>query len=93
MKTYSATISYPLEGLALLARAQNQMERAARLFGAAEGLYSPVRFAMSTAERAEHDEAIASVRSALGKEAFSVLYQEGRSLSLQEAVSYARSET
>jgi hypothetical protein len=68
------------------------MERAARLFGAAEGLYSPIRFAMSAAERAEHDEAIAAAGSDLGKEVFSVLYEEGRNMSLQDAIAYARAE-
>jgi hypothetical protein len=69
------------------------MERAARLFGAAAGLYSPIRFAMSAAERAEHDEAIAAARTDLGKEVFSALYEEGRNMTLQDATSYARAET
>ncbi|HEY3475864.1 MAG TPA: tetratricopeptide repeat protein, partial [Anaerolineales bacterium] len=92
MKTYSSAVSYALEGLAILASAQNQMGRAARLFGAAEGLQSALRFEMSAAERAEHDQAIAAARTALGEE-FLVLLEEGRNMSLQDVVAYALTET
>lgn len=91
-KTYATTVSYPLEALAILASAQNQMERAARLIGAAESLYVPLRFEMSAKERAEHDQAIAVARAALGEEAFAAAYQEGGKMTLDKAVTYAEEE-
>ena len=92
-KTYSATVSYPLEGLAILASAQNRMGRAARLIGAAENFYTPLRFEMSAKERAEHDRVIAAARLALGEEAFAKAWAEGQSMSLEEAVIYALDES
>ena len=89
LKTYSATVSYPLEGLAILASAQNQMGRAARLLSAAETLYTPLRFEMSARERAEHDQATAAARAALGEKAFAAAWEEGKVLTLEQATEYA----
>ena len=92
LKTYVTTVSYPLEALAILASAQNQMERAARLIGAAENFYTPIRFEMSARERAEHDQAIASASTALGEEAFAMAQAEGRGMTIEQAVAYALEE-
>ena len=92
LKTYNATVSYPIQGLAILATAQNQMERAARLIGAAESLYTPLRFEMSAVGRSEHDQAVEAIRAALGDETFTATYQEGGKMTLEEAVAFARSE-
>ena len=89
LKTYVAAISYPLEGFAILAVEQNQMPRATRLFSAAEKLHAPLRFEMSARERTEHDQAIAVARAALGEEAFTAAYEEGKKMTLDEAVAYA----
>ena len=92
LKTYVTTVSYPLEALAILACARNKMERAARLFGAAEALYTPLRFEMSARERADHDAAIASARAELGEEAFAKVWAEGQEMTLERAVAYALEE-
>ena len=92
LKTYVTTVSYPLESLAILASAQNQMERAVRLIAAAENFYTPIRFEMSARERAEHDQAIASASTALGEEAFAKARAGGQEMTLEEAAAYAREE-
>jgi predicted ATPase/predicted negative regulator of RcsB-dependent stress response len=92
LKTYVATVSYLLEALAVLATAQNQMGRAARLIGAAENFYTPLRFEMSARERAGHDEATASARAALGDEAFAKAGAEGQAMTLEQAIAYALEE-
>ena len=92
LKTYVTTVSYPLEALAILASAQKQMKRATRLIGAAETLYTPLRFEMSAKERAEHDQAIAAARAALGKKVFEKAWTEGKGMTLEEAVAYALEE-
>jgi tetratricopeptide (TPR) repeat protein len=89
LKTYVAAVAYPLTALAAVASAQNQMKRAARLLSAAESLYIPLRFEMSARERAEHDEAIAASRAALGEEAFATAWEAGKKMTLDEAVAYA----
>jgi predicted ATPase/DNA-binding XRE family transcriptional regulator len=90
LKTYGAATSHPLEAFAILAAAQKQMGRTARLLGAAESLYAPIRFAVSARERDEHNQAMTTARAALGEEAFSTAYEEGKKMSLDEAVAYAR---
>jgi tetratricopeptide (TPR) repeat protein len=92
LKTYGCAIAYPLEGFAFLAAAQNQMERSTRLFGVTEILYPPLRFEMSSKERAKHDQAIAAARAALGEDAFQAAYDEGKKMTLDEAVAYALEE-
>ena len=92
LKTYSATVSYPLQALAILAAVQNRMERAARLIGAAESLYTPLRLEMSAVGRSEHDQTVEAIRAGLGEEKFTTAYQEGGKLTLEEAVALARSE-
>ena len=89
LKTYKSAVAYPLSTLAVLAAAQNQMKRAASLFGASETLYPPLRFEMSARERAEHHEAIAAARAALGEEAFAAAWEEGKKMTLDEAVALA----
>jgi tetratricopeptide (TPR) repeat protein len=93
LKTYGCAIAYPLEGFAFLAAAQNQMERSTRLFGVAEILYPPLRFEMSSKERAEHDQAIATTRAALGGKSFAAAYDEGKKMTLDEAIAYALNES
>jgi tetratricopeptide (TPR) repeat protein len=81
-----------LSFVALIAVAQKQMKRAACLFGASEKLYAPLRFEMSAKERDEHDQAIAIARAALGGAAFTETWEEGRKLTLEEAVACALEE-
>jgi predicted ATPase/class 3 adenylate cyclase len=89
LKTYGVATDYPLEAFAVLAAAQNQMERAARLFGAVESLYASIHFEMSAKERTEHDHAIASARAALGDEAFAAAWAEGRLMTMEQAIAFA----
>ncbi len=84
--------AYHLAALAGLAVAQNQIKRSARLFGAAEILYLPLRFEMSAKERTEHDQAIAAARAALGEEAFVAAWEDGKKMTLYEAIALALQE-
>ncbi len=78
-----------LEGLAAVAIAQAQPARAARLFGAAEGLREAMGAPLPPADRAEHERSVAAVRAALGEDAFAVAWAEGRAMSLEQAVANA----
>jgi predicted ATPase len=80
---------FHLEAIATLAAAQKQMKRAARLFGAAETLFPSIRLELSAAERAEHDQAVAATRAALGEEGSTQVWEEGQKMTLDEAVAYA----
>jgi hypothetical protein len=47
---------------------------------------------MSAKERAEHDQAIVTARTALGEEAFAAAWEEGKKMTLDEVVEYALRE-
>ena len=75
-----------------MAAGQRQPERAARLFGAAEGLREVMGAPLPPADRAGRDRSVAAVRSALGEEAFAAAWAEGRAMSLEAAVAFALAE-
>jgi hypothetical protein len=81
-----------LEGLAAVAVAQAQSERAARLFGAAEGGRDAIGAPLPPAERSEHDRSVAAARAALGDEAFAAAWAEGRTMTFERAIAYALTE-
>jgi non-specific serine/threonine protein kinase len=89
LKTYQSIVAYPLAAIALLAAGQNNMTRAARLLSAAEMLYTPLRFQMSAQERAQHDQAVAAARAALGEEKFEEAWAQGHTMTPDEALDSA----
>jgi predicted ATPase/DNA-binding SARP family transcriptional activator len=89
LKSYVSTVAYPLEDFAVLAAAQNQMERAARLLGVLQPLYHLIQYRQSPVERSEHDQAVVAARAALGEETFAKVWAEGQAMTLEEAVAYA----
>jgi hypothetical protein len=81
-----------MESLAATAAAQAQMERAARLWGAAESLREAIGALLPPSERPEYDRSVAAVCSALSEEAFATAWAEGSGMSLERAVAYALAE-
>jgi tetratricopeptide (TPR) repeat protein len=84
-----AIVAQHLEGFALLATAEDQLERGARLFGASQALHPPFRFEMSAKERVEHDQAVAAICTALSEQAFAAAWESGKTMTLDEAIKYA----
>jgi predicted ATPase/DNA-binding SARP family transcriptional activator/DNA-binding CsgD family transcriptional regulator len=81
-----------LEGMASLAGAAGRADRVARLWGAAEAAREADGVALSPGERAMHEPYLDSARSRLGKAAWEEALAVGRSMSLEEAVEYARAK-
>jgi predicted ATPase/DNA-binding CsgD family transcriptional regulator/Tfp pilus assembly protein PilF len=81
-----------LEGFACLAGAKEDLERAARLWGAAQALHETKGIPRDIDFLAESDVRISAVRLGMGEEAWEEVYQKGRAMTLDEAVSYALSE-
>jgi hypothetical protein len=81
-----------LGGLARMAAAQGQCERAARLFGTAERCSEGMNHPLLPADRAEHDRSIAAVRATLGESAFAAAWAEGWAMPFDQAVAYALEE-
>jgi predicted ATPase/class 3 adenylate cyclase len=78
-----------LERLAAVAMAQGQTEKAARLFGAGAALRASIRSVIDPADQPAYKSKILSLRRELGKERFTIIWDEGRALALEQAVAYA----
>ena len=76
-----------------MARAENDTNRAARLFGAAESLHKIVGPRLSPVDHHDHARVVAEVRSTLGEDAFAAAWAEGRAMTWGQAVAYALRES
>jgi non-specific serine/threonine protein kinase len=85
-------VHHDLEGLACLAGAKGEAERAARLWGAVQTLHETKGIPRDTDFLAEADARISAVRSSMGEEAWEEAWRKGRVMTLDEAVSYALEE-
>jgi len=75
-----------LEGLA---RVAEPSERSARLLGAASALREVAGTPLPLAERSDHERLIDAVRGTVRQAVFAVAWDQGRAMSLDEAVAYA----
>src|SRR5579871_726903 len=82
-------IVYSLEAMATLAAEQGQVERAARLWAVADVLLDAIGALMPPKEKDEVDRKIAEIRTSLGEQAFSVAWQQGRAMTIEQAIEYA----
>jgi len=78
-----------LEDFARLAERQGQLERAARLMGAAEVLYVPLGRSLSVGAPAEYKRALAATHAEWDEKAFAAAWEAGRTMTLEQAVAYA----
>jgi predicted ATPase len=76
------------EGFGTLA-AREEPARAARLLGAAKSLREEINAPASPAKQKKLDTAVAHTRSALGKSTFAREWEQGRAMSLEQAIDYA----
>jgi hypothetical protein len=83
-------LTYPLDGLALLAVQENELERAALLFGTrwCRGYFH----FLAPSERDQRKDYLAKTRAALGDGRFEQLFEQGRTLRLHQAVALALGE-
>jgi predicted ATPase/Tfp pilus assembly protein PilF len=82
-----------LSAYVTLAVAQRKPDKAARLGGAVKKQIPSIPLQMSPVERAAYDQAIATARAALGEEAFAAAWEEGKKMTLEEAVAFALRDT
>ena len=82
-----ATVIDGLEILAGLAAEQESFDAAARLFGAAQAARDATGYGWSVAER---DADLGALRTSMEPAAFQLVWDEGRTLTLADAVAYAR---
>jgi predicted ATPase len=78
-----------LEGLAGVASASAADERAARLYGVAASLRETIGAITPPVDRADHERRAARSQERLGAEAWRAAYEEGKSLTLEQAIETA----
>jgi predicted ATPase/class 3 adenylate cyclase len=81
--------SESLEGLACIAAGGGGAERAARLFGAAEALREAAGYQQAPRARSLREPYLAAARSEVGETAWVEAWEEGRSMTFEEAIAYA----
>jgi tetratricopeptide (TPR) repeat protein len=81
-----AAIAHELECLAMIAKAQEEDQRAARLFGAAEILRENTVIPMTAAERIEYEREINDLRINMDEVVFARAWAEGRAMSMERAI-------
>jgi predicted ATPase/DNA-binding SARP family transcriptional activator len=82
-------IGYVLAGLAVLATAEGDLPRAARLFGTTESIQSVLGSFLETPLQMEYDEHLASTRTELDDKAFSAARSDGIKMTVDQAIGYA----
>ena len=85
-------IAISLEGMAEVAQGQNQLVQAAQLWGAALSLRDSIRCPSPPLEQEKIAMPIALVHQALGEEAFAAAWDEGRAMTMEQAIEYALAE-
>jgi predicted ATPase/class 3 adenylate cyclase len=83
------TASESIEGFACAAGAGGAAERAARLFGAAEGLREAAGNQQATRAHSLREPYLAAARALVSEAAWSAAWEEGRSMEFDEAIVYA----
>jgi hypothetical protein len=78
-----------LEKVAMVAEAQGDVKRAARLLGAVERLRHATDASLAPPEKAAPECLLAAVRAALGEAAFAAAWAAGREMSLDDAIVFA----
>ena len=78
-----------LAGFAGVAVAEDQLERAARLLGAAEVLLGTIGIPLEHPDQVEFESRVKATRAALGDAAFATAWAEGRAMTLEQAIEYA----
>ncbi len=81
-----------LEGLARIASAAGQCERAVRLFAAGDVLREAIGWHPAPIDQAQHGQDVFSARAGLGEKAFVAAWAEGREMTLEQAIEYALAE-
>ncbi len=85
------SIAHQLECFGFLALADEEPQRAVKLFSAAEALREKAQSPMTDYEQIEYDQSVAQVRSLLPEPEFSSLWVEGQSLTMEQAIGFALS--
>jgi hypothetical protein len=82
-------LGYSLSGFACLALAEEELERAARIFGAVDSIREGLGSLLEAILQSEYEHAKAVTRELLGEEDFTAAWSSGYAMSMEDAVRYA----
>ena len=82
-------VAHQLECFAMIAVVEEEPQRAAKLFSAAEGLRQVTGHKRTDEEEVEHEQFMIQLHSMLSGEEFSVLWAEGHAMMMGQAIEYA----
>src|SRR4030095_5294924 len=77
---HRAAIAHELECLAMIAKVQEEEQRAARLFGSAEALREDITPPMPPFERVEYDREVNDLHANMDEAVFAKAWAEGRAM-------------
>ena len=81
-----------LEGMAGVAGAEGEGERAARLYAAAKALRETIGAPLLAGDLPRHERHVAAARSGVERATWEAAWEEGRTMSAEEAIAYALRE-
>jgi hypothetical protein len=82
-------IAYSLEGLAQVAAANEEPERAAILWGAASHLREAMKVILDPSREEIYTSLIPRTRAQIGETRFDELWKKGKTMKVEEAIEYA----
>jgi len=86
---HRAAIAHELECLAMIAKAEEEDQRAAKLFGAAEVLRENIHLPMTSFEHVEYEREVNDLRANMDDATFTKAWAEGRALTMEQAIAFA----
>ncbi len=89
---HRGAVAHQLECFAFIARAQEERERAVTLMGAAEVLRQVSNSPRTPQEGIEYDRELAGLRAGMDEKIFELLWTEGQSMNMDQAIEYALKE-
>jgi predicted ATPase len=89
---HRGAVAHQLECFAFIAKAQEQGERAVKLMSAAEALREASSSARTPQEGIEYERELAGLQAGMDEKAFNLLWEEGQSMNMEQAVDLALGE-
>jgi tetratricopeptide (TPR) repeat protein len=89
---HRGAVAHQLECFAFIAKAQEQGERAVKLMSAAEELREASSSPRTPQEQIEYDKELAGLRAGMNEKIFDLLWEEGRSMTMEQAIELALEE-
>jgi len=89
---HRGAVAHQLECFAFIAKAQEQGERAVKLMSAAQALRDASGSTRTPQEQIEYDRELAGLRAGMDEKDFDLLWEEGGSMTMEQAVDFALSD-